>query len=174
MVRRRHRHIRPQSPEARAAEPVPPTAETVAKLRRDVIQRLFGEGRLRPEHARASQEIRRVWEAFGRGLFPAAHRQDRIPQPHRRAMFIDPIERLTPAEEIAWRTHYRPWAREMSVQVVAGTVRVSRLQLVLDVVVDNYGIRQVEGWYRMRHGMAFEHIRAALHRYCEIAGWVDP
>jgi hypothetical protein len=53
-------------------------------------------------------------------------------------------------------------------------VRVSRLQLVLDLVVDNYGPRQVEGWYRLRHGQALAHVRAALQRYCEIAGWVEP
>ena len=61
----------------------------------------------------------------------------------------------------------------MAVTVAAGAIRTTRLQLVLDVVIDNHGLRQVEGWYRMRHGTAVEHIRAALHRYAEIAGWVD-
>jgi hypothetical protein len=61
----------------------------------------------------------------------------------------------------------------MSLEIAAGIVRVSRLQIVLDVVVDNYGLRQVEAWYRMRHGLAFEHVRAALHRYAVLAGWVD-
>ena len=88
-------------------------------------------------------------------------------------MFTDPVDRLTPAEESAWRLRYRPWAREIAVTVAAGAIRTTRLQLVLDVVIDNHGLRQVEGWYRMRHGTAVEHIRAALHRYAEIAGWVD-
>ena len=27
---------------------------------------------------------------------------------------------------------------------------------------------------RSRHGMAFDYLRGALHRYCEIAGWIAP
>lgn len=173
MARRKHRSISSAKSDDDQTRPIPPTAETVAKVRTDVINRLYSEGRLRPEHVDAALEIRRVWEAFGRGLFPGSHISDRIPQPHVKAMFMDPIDRLTPAEEIAWRRRYRPWAREMALLIVTGTVRVSRLQLMLDVVVDNNSIRQVEGWYRMRHGMAFDHIRAALHRYCRMAGWIQ-
>ncbi len=173
MARRRHRSIKPAAPADGESRPVPPTAETVARLRRDVIDRLYADGRLRPEQADAAFEVRRVWEAFGRGLFPASRMEERIEQPQKQPMFVDPIERLTPAEEIAWRTRYRPWAREMALLLAAGTVRVSRLQLVLDVVVDNHGFRQVEGWYRMRHGMAFDHIDAALYRYARIAGWIQ-
>ena len=173
MARRKHRSITPAKNEGDQTKPIPPTAETVAKVRSDVINRLYAEGRLRPEHVDAALEIRRVWEAFGRGLFPASQIGDRVPQPHIKAMFMDPIDRLTPAEEIAWRMRYRPWAREMALLIVTGTVRVSRLQLMLDVVVDNNGIRDGEGWYRMRHGMAFEHVRAALHRYCRMAGWIQ-
>ena len=91
-----------------------------------------------------------------------------------RARYSDPIARLSLAEEAAWRARYRPWAHEMSLEVVAATARVSRLQLVLDVVVDNNGVREIEGWYRMRHGLAFVYLRGALHRYCEIAGWIEP
>jgi hypothetical protein len=155
MARRKHRSIALAKSEDDPTRPIPPTAETVAKVRSDVINRLYSEGRLRPEHVDAALEIRRVWEAFGRGLFPGSQIDDRVPQPHIKAMFLDPIDRLTPAEEIAWRQRYRPWAREMALLIVTGTVRVSRLQLMLDVVVDNNGIRQVEGWYRMRHGGAF-------------------
>jgi hypothetical protein len=60
------------------------------------------------------------------------------------------------------------------VEIVAGVVRVSRLQLVFDIVIDNHGIRQVEGWYRLRHGQAVDHVRSALRRYCEMAGWIEP
>ncbi len=145
MARRRHRSITTSTPEERADRPVPPTPETVLKLRQDNIDRLYVEGRLRPEHVDAAVEIRRVWEAIGRGLFPESHIRDRVRQPHQQGMFADPIDRMTPAEEIAWRMRYRPWAREMALLIVTGAVRVSRLQLVLDVVVDNYGFRQVEG-----------------------------
>ena len=155
------------------AEEAGPTPETAAKLRRDLVVRLAGEGRLGREQVRAALEVRRVWEAFGRGLFPAARHIAPVGERAKRAMFVDPIDRLTRAEERAWRLRYRPWAREMAVTVAAGAIRTTRLQLILDVVVDNHGLREVEGWYRMRHGAALEHIRAALHRYAEIAGWVD-
>ena len=145
MARRKQRAARQSQQQRRIPDSVPPTAETVAKLRRDIVQRLAREGRLREEHVLAANEVRRVWEAFGRGLFPSAHNPEIQRQPHRRAMFTDPIERLSDAEEIIWRTRYRPWAREMSVEIAAGAIRVSRLQLVLDIVVDNYGLRQIEG-----------------------------
>ena len=152
--------------------PDKPTPETVAKLRRDVVERLHNEGRLQAEHFRAANEIRRVWEAVGRGIFPGAHKWDHAGQPHQKGMFRDPIDRMTEAEEIMWRRRYRPWAREMSLEIAAGVVRVSRLQVVLDIVVDNYGLRQVEAWYRMRHGVAYEHVLASLNRYAELSGWL--
>ncbi len=154
-------------------EDIGPTPETAGKLRHDIVERLAREGRLGREQVRAALEIRRVWEAFGRGLFPAARPIALIAERRKHAMFSDPIDRLTPEEETAWRLRYRPWAREMAVTVAAGVIRTTRLQLILDIVIDNHGLREVEGWYRMRHGGAVEHIRAALHRYAEIAGWVD-
>jgi hypothetical protein len=172
MTRSKNVRARRRGGELPSQEQIEPTAQTVAKLRRDVVERLRQEGRLSEEQARAALEIRRVWEAFGRGLFPRTRDLDRPRRPHR-GIFDDPVERLTDSEERAWRLRYRPWAREMSVEIVAGVVRVSRLQLVLDIVVDNFGIRQVEGWYRLRHGQAYDYVRSALARYGEIAGWVD-
>ena len=59
-------------------------------------------------------------------------------------------------------------------EVVAAMASVSRLQLVLDIVVDNNEVREVEDWYRMRHGLGLDYLQGALHRYCEIAGWIEP
>ena len=136
-------------------------------------RRLADRGALSAAQLRAAGEIRRVWEAVGRGLFararPLAPRVDRSG----RGPFADPVALLSDGEERAWRLRYRPWAREMALTVAAGGLRASRLQIVLDVVVDNHGVRQVEGWYRMRHGGALAHVGAALHRYAEIAGWTD-
>ena len=156
-----------------AGDDTGPTPETAAKLRRDIVARLSQEGRLGREQVRAALEIRRVWEAFGRGLFPATNTMAPAVGRRKHAMFVDPIDRLSREEEAAWRLRYRPWAREMAVTVAAGAIRTTRLQLILDIVVDNHGLREVEGWYRMRHGGAIEHIGAALHRYAEIAGWVN-
>ncbi len=115
-----------------------------------------------------------MWQAFGRGLFPAPQDPGADHRADLNAKSNDPMARLSLAEETAWRVRYRPWADQMSHEVVAATARISRLQLVIDVVVDNNGVRDVERWYRMRHGMAFDYLRGALHRYCEIAGWIEP
>ena len=155
---------KPQPDTRDTGDNVGPTPETAAKLRRDIVVRLAQEGRLGGEQVAAALEVRRVWEAFGRGLFPSTNTLAPVAGRRKQAMFIDPIDRLTRREEAAWRLRYRPWAREMAVTVAAGAIRTSRLQLILDIVVDNHGLREVEGWYRMRHGGAIEHIRAALHR----------
>lgn len=170
MHKRLARRVRPGSSRG-PEQPVSPTPETRAKLRRDVIERLFKEGRLEEEHVRAAREIRRVWEGIGRSLFPSGATFGSPRQPHLRRAAREPMQRMSDVEEIIWRRRYRPWADEMSLPIATSTVRVSRLQLVLDVVVDNYGLRQVEAWYRMRHGMGFEYLRSALRRYCELAGW---
>ena len=171
MTRRKRRARTARDTGDPGSESVPPTPQTAAKLRRDIVRRLAADGGLSPEQVRAAEEVRRVWEAVGRGLFARAQSLAPVAGRRRSALFADPIDRLSHAEERAWRLRYRPWAREMAVTVAAGTIRTSRLQLVLDVVVDNYGLREVESWYRMRHGAALAHVRAALQRYAELAGW---
>lgn len=136
----------------RTTDVAPPTPETLSKLRRDVLERLLREGRIRDEHFRAANDIRRVWEAVGRAMFPSTSSVGSPRQPHMKRNFREPAQRLSDSEEIIWRRRYRPWADEMSVPIVAGTVRVSRLQIVLDVIVDNYGIRQIESDKRAREG----------------------
>jgi hypothetical protein len=51
---------------------------------------------------------------------------------------------------------------------------LSYLQLCYDMVIDNYGPRQVERLHRLRHGLAMQGLRSALQRYAEIAEWVRP
>jgi hypothetical protein len=167
-----------------------PTPETVAKLRTDTVQRLHRQGRLTIEQLQAAEEIRRVWQAVGRGLFPTAARLEGV----RRAAAgqpRDPIDRMSDGEERAFRRRYRPWAREMERAPVARSATAGRmtagvaagggagrglscLQLVYDMVIDNYGPRQVEQMHRLRHGLAMQGLRLALQRYAEIAEWVRP
>ncbi len=161
--RRRANHRKPVD------ERIDATPETKAKLRYDVIGRLEREGRLRPEHIWAANEIRSVWDAMNRSIFRGV--SDTPQQPHMRASASDPLDRLSDSEELAWRTRYRPWTREMAVEVFGGS-RVTRLQLVLDIVVDNCRLGEVETMYRIRHRGARKHLRAALHRYAEMAGWI--
>jgi hypothetical protein len=148
------------------------TEQTLKKRRDDVALAFYKRGRLTSEQLLACEEIRMVWEAWGRGLFPSARRLDPdAPATNRRA-FRDPVQRMRSHEEAAWRQRYRPWAEEMRVSVLAPT-GVTRLQLILDVVVDNQGVRNLERRYGMRNGSAFTHILDSLARYCEIAGWTN-
>ncbi len=153
--------------------PIGPTPETAAKLRYDVIAKLYLDGKLDDTHVAAAQEIRRVWEAIGRGLFPRARQLDRIPNRGGATRPREPADLMSQSEAIAWRDRYRPFATEMSVDILSRVSRVSRLQLTLDIVIDNYGLRQVEDWYRLKHGVAAGHLRTALERYAVLAGWVE-
>ena len=156
-------------------EVVRPTRETVAKLRRDLVEQLYAKGRLRQEHLEAAEEIRTVWQAFSRGLGASAMNPVMLALPSRPLRSaVQPVERLTPREERLWRTRYRPWAGELSAKACGGGENSTQLRIVVDLAVDNRKLRQVEGWYRLRHGAAFEHLRNGLHRYAEIAGWIGP
>ena len=155
MRKRRKRCPRP--------EHIPPTPQTVRKLRRDVIAELVDRGALDPQHGRAADEIHDVWRAFGRGLFPSARPLDGV---RIKARYRTPLDRMTEREELIWRTRYRPWADQ------EGRVRVgetTRLELVIAFVLDNLGPRQVELRYELRHGSAAGHLRQALHHYGELA-----
>lgn len=84
------------------------------KARSDVVEALHRRGRLGPEQLEAAREIRLVWEALGRGLFPRARSAEGrdlrgwIPEPPSRRPPRDPIERMNGREERIWRTRYRP------------------------------------------------------------------
>jgi hypothetical protein len=60
----------------------------------------------------------------------------------------------------------------MRVSVLA-PAGVTRLQLILDVVVDNHGVRDLERRYGMRNGSVVTHLVDSLARYCQIAGWIE-
>lgn len=165
--------MNPRKPVARGAAIEGPTPETVSKLRYDVLAKLYLDGKLDDVQIAAADEIRKVWEAVGRGLFPRARTLDRIPNRSGAVRRREPADLMTHAEARAWRDRYRPWADEMSVAILSSVSRVSRLQLTLDIVVDNYGFRQVETWYRLKHGVAAGHLRTALDRYCALAGWIE-
>ena len=159
--------------QSRTLQAVKPTKQTVARLRRDQIQHLHEKGRLQTPHLEAAEEIRRLWQAFSRSLGPAAVNYSNLALSSRRKTPYIPANWLNEREEIAWRNRYRPWARETAVIKCGGVLPANRLQIVLEIVVENSGLRQVEGEYRMRHGAAFEHLRAGLHRYAELSGWID-
>lgn len=158
---------------AERADAVGPTPETAAKLKRDLVAHLRDKGRLSSEQAQAAEEVRRIWQAFSRILGPSATNPATLATGRQAGGARMPIDWLTDMEETIWRNHYRPWAAEMAAQPCGGTIRVTQFQVVLEIVVDNRSLRQTEGFYRMRHGAAFEIVNVALHRYARIAGWVE-
>lgn len=173
--KRRKRAAGPATARRRGAAAVPmpgPTPQTAAKLRRDLVLHLYEKGRLRTEHVEAAEDIRRIWQAFSRSLGPTAVNSSTLATGRQAPQARQPIEWLTAAEEQIWRTRYRPWAREMGASPCGGIIRVTLFQVILEIVVDNRGLRQTEGLYRMRHGDAADHLQAALTRYAEIAGWI--
>jgi len=80
--------------------------------------------------------------------------------------FLDPLDRMTIAEEDCWRFHYRPWKDAVSKIRVSGT---SLLDIVLMIVIDNYSPREVETQIKARHGSALHHVQAGLQSYVEFA-----
>jgi len=147
------------------ARPVPPTRQTAARLRHDVIARLLATGRLAPHHAGAADEIRTVHEAVGRGMFPTALRAHAAGRRPRTGVAVDFLDRMTARERFLWQRRYLPWTRVMALEVAAGLKGTRWLQLVVDIVVDNAAPREVEARYRLRHGTALGYLRRGLERY---------
>jgi hypothetical protein len=141
------------------------TPETIAKLRHDVIGRLVRHGRLQRIHGDAAEEIRLVSEAVGRGMCPTARMTDWAGrQPGFRGS-RDFLDRMTSEERHLWQFRYLPWKSEL---VRAGDAALPGdrwLGLVLDIVVDNSGLRGAERRHGLRHGTALGYLAAGLERY---------
>jgi hypothetical protein len=150
----------------RVVERILPTPETLHKQRYDVVANLLARGQLNHEQAKAADEIRGVFSAVGRGMFPSSGWTPRISKLPRTRPARDFIDCMTPAECYAWEFNYLPWTREMALQIVAlpGT---TWLQLIIDVVVENEFLNTVERRYGLAsgHGVAGQYLRHGLHNY---------
>ena len=63
-------------------------------------------------------QIRMVWSAIGRGLFPSARSYE--PRFGGKG-FRDPIDRMFDHERRCWEEHYGPWSTWAGRQQVGGT-----------------------------------------------------
>ena len=114
-------------------------------------------------------------EAVGRGMFPTAQTMAWTGKAPRTRTWRDFIDRMSARERRAWERQYIPWTREMSFDVAAGVACLPYysgrrggtrwLQLILDIVVDNSGLRETEQRYRLRHGTAIDYLIQELERY---------
>tara|TARA_R100001530_G_scaffold4252_1_gene5841 strand:+ start:5391 stop:5879 length:489 start_codon:yes stop_codon:yes gene_type:complete len=141
------------------------TPETASKLRYDVVLRLYERRRITPEQYAAAEEIQIVWAALCRGLYPSGRGFDgRVDESG--GTFLDPLDRMTVAEERMLRLRYRPWMDDVGRIRVGG---VTLLDIVLMLCVDNYSLRVIETMLGLRHGCVLGYVRNALGLYAMIA-----
>ena len=141
------------------------TAETLAKLRHDVVGRLVARGRLHRVHADAAEEIRTVAEAVGRGMCPTAQPTAWTGRSSGYRAPRDFLDRMSPEERRLWQFRYLPWKRELTQSCDAALPGGRWLDLVLDIVVENSGLRRTERRHGLRHGTALGYLAAGLERY---------
>ncbi len=148
---------------------IPPTPQTVARLKGDNIRRLYTAGRLKDHHAQAASQIRTVFEAVGRGMFPALRPDIWSGQPPKRRSGRDFLDRMNAEERNLWQRYYLPWSRELIGETAAGPSGARRLQLVIDVVVENLNLSEVELKYGLKRGRAFDCLVSGLEKYAHRA-----
>jgi hypothetical protein len=142
------------------------TAETLRRKKGDVVAVLWSEDRLTLHQVSAAEEVLRVFSLItgglgGRVTGSYAAREDKG--------WVSEV--LPPALHAAYVERYCPWRDWAGRMMVAGAHTVG--DLVLLVVVDNLGPRQVERRLGLRHGAGLALLRKGLHQYAAMAGWVQ-
>jgi hypothetical protein len=140
------------------------TAETLRNLTADPLVRLHKLGRLRDEHLRAGWEIRSVWVAITERLWPRVSRLLRSPAGSEESDWPPGIKR-------AYTERYAPWRDETRFYLVKGNH--TRADLVFFVAVDGMGVLQTAKRCGLHDRVVHSELQIGLHRYCEIAGWID-
>ena len=149
-----------------------PTPETKRRrLRADVMLRLFRQKKIIHAELRAAEEIIRVRQAVMRSLFPNRPMEPMGVKVRGVWRGLVGIERLTDAEYAIW-TCYIQWAKTLADHPFKH-VDVTRLQIVLYVIEDNTGPRQVENILKIRHGTVLPMVKEALREYAKAAGFMS-
>jgi hypothetical protein len=155
------------------------TVETRRKIKTDVIARLLKQGDIERIHQSAADEIHDVQVALMMCFLPSKGSEVRVDDTPKRP---GPLDKLSAHHERVFRLRYTPWVKSMMARPVefraleGGRERLfayrHALAIVTDVVLDNVGMREVEGRHGIRHGHARRIVRGSLDRYCCVAGWV--
>lgn len=177
-VLRRSRRLRAGNPflRTRTGQETPAISARPAKMRRSVVQRLFQQGHLLRPHLSAADDIEDLLLALSRGMFAAARRTERVQES---PAVSDLFDRLEPRQQRLMREVYWPWLDWLAGEPLivrlpdGGSVRYGDvLPLVIDIVVDNCSLRRAEQDHGLRNGAAPTVLRAALHRFCLLAGYL--
>lgn len=164
------RFLREQPPNREA------THQTIRKHRRDEVLFLLGKGYLEKHHVEAADQIEKIWSALSRaavrlGMTYERRDYDTPKKYHGKT----PFDLMTAHEQHIYQHFYKPWAKIVGVRIPSRS-STTWLQLVLDVVVDNYGVATLERAYGLSRGhkVASKYLREGLEHYAKIAGILPP
>lgn len=150
-----------------------PTKETARKLRADVIGRMWKQGSLDAYQHEAAREVAEIYMAVMRALMPCRD-PDAVIVDGGNKQYATPLERIPGRIYVAYRLRYKPFAERAGIREFtrdAHAARITVLQLVLDVALDNNGTSQLDKRYGLRKGSCKAQLMAALDEYCYLAGW---
>jgi hypothetical protein len=163
-LRREKRNLLWPEPVPWPDQGIPPTRETLSKLRTDTINRLAARGLLDQRQIAAAVEIHEVWSAFTRAAFRPRFVSDRVDGGGK---ILDVFDLVAEPVRQIWVHRYMPWARRQAAPVrdTSGVATGTRLELVMDVVVDNRGTSECDlkfGFSR-GNGHSLRILRSALN-----------
>mgnify|MGYP003674073035 CR=1 FL=1 len=153
-----------------------PAVPRRGKLKRSVVERLLRKGHLLRQHAMAADDVEALFALLSRGHFASAGRREKVDESRD---IRDVFDRMSEPERRRLRDVYWPWLdwlgqEPLDIRFGDGVRKhyANPLPLVIDIVVDNCGMREAEQRHGLRHGAARAILRAALHRYCLLAGYL--
>lgn len=103
-----------QTMEIKEEEPFTPTPQTEEKLCKDTIVSLLAAGDISSDHVRVAEEIRAIFEAVSRGMFPASSWRAESSHGSYRRQRMDFVDRMSDREAMLWERCYLPWSRQLS------------------------------------------------------------
>jgi hypothetical protein len=139
-----------------AANSIPPRRRRIA-----VPAALRDAGTIDQDQFRAANEIEAVFSFISRAAAGRTASYD--PERH------GPTEAVPVVVRDAYSARYRPWRAQQGIIPVYGTATVA--DIVIQVVVDNMGLRQIADRYWMDQRSAKRIVGDGLRAYCVIAGW---
>jgi len=144
------------------------------RKRADQVAALLRRGHLGRRQHDAAREVREAYAAIVRTLFRRQTVDVKVDVSRRERL---PIELWSTREQRLIRGRYGPWKQAMRapLEVRLGDGRrlvvTNALEIVMDLVWDNLGPRQVDDRHGLRRGSAVRIVAAGLQRYVRLAGW---